>query len=57
MVALRITALAREDLKNIGRYTFKQWGLEQRNNYLSQLNDSLQKLLANPHGIARSMER
>lgn len=48
MTLLRISALAREDLKNIGRYTFKNWGLEHRNIYLSQLNDRFEKLLAMP---------
>ena len=48
MLSLRITLLAKEDLKNIGRYTLKQWGLQQRNSYLSNLNDSFKKLLVMP---------
>jgi toxin ParE1/3/4 len=48
LVSLRISALALEDLKNIGRYTQKRWGSEKRNNYLSQLNEGFKKLLSNP---------
>lgn len=48
MISIRISGLAREDLKNIGRYTLRRWGKEQRNNYLSQLNRSLEKLLLFP---------
>lgn len=48
MLSLRVSALALEDLKNIGRYTLKHWGLRQRNNYLSQLDESFQRLLSNP---------
>lgn len=48
MLSLRITLLAQEDLKNIGRYTLKHWGLQQRNSYLSNLNDSVKKLLITP---------
>jgi toxin ParE1/3/4 len=48
LLSLRITLLAKEDLKNIGRYSLKQWGLQQRNSYLSNLNDSFKTLLAMP---------
>ena len=30
----RVTLRARQDLKNIGRYTLKTWGKEQRDSYL-----------------------
>jgi toxin ParE1/3/4 len=55
LTVLRISALAREDLKNIGRHTYKNWGLEQRNNYLSQINACFEKLLTMPQ-IGRSCD-
>ncbi|SNY53425.1 toxin ParE1/3/4 [Arsukibacterium tuosuense] len=33
----RVTPRARDDLKNIGRYTEKTWGREQRNTYLKDI--------------------
>ncbi|MGC4025093.1 MAG: type II toxin-antitoxin system RelE/ParE family toxin [Mesorhizobium sp.] len=35
MAKLTITPIAREDLKEIGRYTQRTWGAPQRNAYLS----------------------
>jgi toxin ParE1/3/4 len=37
MKIYRITPKAKQDLKNIGRYTMKMWGKEQRNAYLHKL--------------------
>jgi toxin ParE1/3/4 len=34
MPDLTLTPLAREDLKNIGRYTQREWGVTQRDLYL-----------------------
>jgi toxin ParE1/3/4 len=34
----RITPRAKEDLKNIGRYTLKNWGKKQRDTYLTDLD-------------------
>ncbi|SJM89300.1 hypothetical protein CRENPOLYSF2_1100007 [Crenothrix polyspora] len=33
----RLTPRALEDLKSIGRYTLRQWGVRQRNQYLQDL--------------------
>ncbi len=43
----RITPRARDDLKNIGRYTLQQWGKTQRNIYLKQLEIRFEWLLEN----------
>jgi plasmid stabilization system protein ParE len=37
MPGFRITPRAQDDLKNIGRYTERQWGKRQRNTYLKAL--------------------
>lgn len=34
---VRVTPRAREDLKNIGRYTERTWGKAQRNHYLKSI--------------------
>jgi toxin ParE1/3/4 len=38
MPKVRITPRAFEDLTNIGRYTLREWGREQRNAYLHALD-------------------
>jgi toxin ParE1/3/4 len=43
-----LTNKAIADLKDIGRYTQKHWGREQRNLYLRMLDASFQQLAANP---------
>ncbi len=43
----RITPRARDDLENIGRYTLQQWGKNQRNIYLKQLEIRFKWLLEN----------
>lgn len=43
-----LTVAAKSDLKAIGRYTQENWGIKQRNRYLILLNESFQKLAANP---------
>ena len=47
-LAIRISILAQADLKNIGRYTAQQWGIEQRNHYLLQFDERFKILSANP---------
>lgn len=37
---------AKEDLKDIGRYTFKTWGRKQRDVYLAALYNCFEKLAA-----------
>ncbi len=49
MPNFRITPRARDDLKNIGRYTLKTWGKEQRNIYLKKLDKRFQWLAENPN--------
>jgi toxin ParE1/3/4 len=44
----RITPRARDDLKNIGRYTLKIWGKKQRDIYLRRLDKRFQWLVKNP---------
>ncbi|MCK4841616.1 MAG: type II toxin-antitoxin system RelE/ParE family toxin [Methylococcales bacterium] len=44
----RITPRAQEDLKQIGRYTFSQWGEKQRNNDLRNLDKRFFWLAENP---------
>ena len=48
MSAFRVTPRARDDLKNIGRYTEQQWGKIQRNIYLEQLEKRFGWLAENP---------
>ena len=47
-LTLRISILAQNDLKNIGRYTAKQWGIEQRNHYLLRFDERFKILSENP---------
>ena len=44
----RITPRARNDLLNIGRYTEKTWGKNQRNIYLKEIEMRFQWLAENP---------
>lgn len=48
MSKFRITPRARDDLKNIGRYTEQQWGKTQRNAYLKNLEKRFVWLAENP---------
>lgn len=51
----RITPRARDDLKNIGRYTQQQWGKTQRNAYLKDLEQRFRWIAENPQpGTHRS---
>ena len=45
---VRITPRARDDLKNIGRYTERTWGKAQRNSYLKNIEARFQWLAGNP---------
>ncbi len=44
----RITPRARDDLKNIGRYTEQSWGKTQRNRYLKSIDARFHWLAENP---------
>ena len=48
MPDFRITPRARDDLKNIGRYTLKIWGKKQRDIYLRSLDKRFQWLAEHP---------
>lgn len=55
MKKYRITPRARDDLKNIGRYTEQHWGTTRRNTYLKELEARFEWLPANPRiGSQRS---
>lgn len=44
MPRLSLAPLAREDIKDIGRYTLKTWGAAQRDRYLTALAAALENL-------------
>ena len=48
MPSFRLSAKALNDLKSIGRFTLKTWGREQRDLYLSKLDDSFRLLADQP---------
>lgn len=48
MPAFRLTAKARADLRDIGRYTQEIWGRDQRNRYLSRLDEAFHLLAREP---------
>ena len=43
-----LTEAAKNDLKNIARFTQKRWGREQRNHYLKTLDDCFHQLCSKP---------
>lgn len=45
---VRVTPRARDDLKNMGRYTELTWGKTQRNRYLKSMEARFQWLAENP---------
>ncbi len=45
---VRVTPRARDDLKNIGRYTERNWSKAQRNHYLKSIEARFQWLARNP---------
>lgn len=50
----RLTPLAEADILAIGRYTQEKWGVNQRREYLSQLDTAFRRLAANPtSGVKR----
>lgn len=48
MPTFKITPRARDVLKNIGRYTERQWGKNQRNAYLQDFEKRFRWLAENP---------
>ena len=55
MATFKVSVKANQDLIEIGAYTQKKWGVEQRDNYLDELNDSFQSLADNP-GLGHSCD-
>lgn len=53
MPAFRLSAKAMDDMKSIGRHTERNWGLDQRNKYLSMLDACFHTIARQPRiGIA-----
>jgi len=48
MHGFTLTKKAKDDLKEIARYTQAQWGRDQRNKYLAMLDGCFHQLAANP---------
>lgn len=48
MANFSLTEKAKNDLKDIARFTQKRWGREQRNKYLTLLDRSYHQLAENP---------
>ncbi len=44
-----LTTKAKEDLINIAIYTKKNWGIEQRNDYLEKIDSAFQLLAKSPN--------
>ena len=53
--ALEMTPLARADIKEIGRYTQKRWGIEQRDRYLNAF-DQVMTSLRDCHRLDRARD-
>lgn len=54
MPRCEFTAKATEDLREIGRYTKREWGLQQARHYREELELALKKLSLSPRmGLAR----
>lgn len=51
----KLTKNAYKDLHDIGQYTQKEWGREQRVDYLDRLDNAFFKIAENP-GMGRSAE-
>jgi toxin ParE1/3/4 len=53
MPPFKLSGKAKSDLKNIARYTQQNWGREQRNIYLKQMDETFHTLADSPSlGIA-----
>ena len=49
MAKFRVSKAAQNDMRQIGRYTQEQWGIEQRRLYLEGLNKRFTQLSSNPN--------
>ena len=55
MAKVLLSGRAREDLKDIGRYTQKTWGVAQRDHYLGQIAEAMVALAdGRQSGVARN---
>ena len=52
MKLFTLTRKAKDDLRHIANYTFKVWGIDQRDHYLKELNNAF-TLLAEKPELAR----
>ena len=48
MNSFELSYKAKEDLKNIARYTNQKWGTQKRNQYIKALDECFQQLANNP---------
>lgn len=55
MTPFLLTAAARKDIIDIGRFTIEKWGKRQRDRYLKQLDDAFRLLARQPY-IGRDAE-
>jgi len=49
MSAFKVTPRAQKSLEEIGRYTLKKWGREQRNKYLHEIDNRFEWLAQHPY--------
>ncbi len=56
MTGFRVSLQAQDDIRNIGRYTQRIWGAEQRKFYLSGLDQKFHQLAENPNLAAERRE-
>lgn len=56
MAGFRISNAAKDDIRNIGRYTQNEWGVAQRRRYLDGLNERFITLTAAPEIAAERRE-
>ena len=55
MSNFKLTVKAKEDLKNIAKFTEKTWNKKQRNSYLKQFDNTF-KLISNTPGIGKDCD-
>ena len=48
MPIFKVSKKAEEDLFEIGEYTQNEWGIDQRNKYLDDIDKRFQQLVSNP---------
>ena len=56
MPVYRVSKQAKNDLRQIGLYTEKEWGRAQRRKYLSELDRKFSLLAANPFLASERLE-